>query len=58
MTQTASVYTEDKISRNQISIVAVAGLRSADAYYARTARLLRNVWNARMPNFLATTWRS
>ncbi len=30
----------DAISRNQVAIVTAAGRRSADAYYARTARLL------------------
>ena len=30
----------DLIARNKVSMVAAAGRRSGDAYYARTARLL------------------
>jgi pimeloyl-ACP methyl ester carboxylesterase len=41
----------DSISRNQLSIVMAAGRRSADAYYARTARLLAKRLGCRYVEF-------
>jgi len=41
----------DAISRNQVAIVTAAGSRSADAYYARTARLLAQRLGCRYVEF-------
>ncbi len=41
----------DAISRNHVSVVMAAGRRSADAYYARTARLLAERLSCRYAEF-------
>jgi hypothetical protein len=41
----------DSISRNQVAIVTAAGRRSADAFYARTARLLASRLGCRYVEF-------
>ena len=41
----------DAISRNKVPIVTAAGIRSADAYYARTARILAQRLSCRYVEF-------